>query len=107
MGTVRALIATDQGSAFDKVRDEVRDKVTREVEVTFSILIMIVLTAKGFGSLQVYSELSGANLVPNLVDWLQLCCSRSSVANVISPAHCITLVAVSLLQTTIRQNLVF
>ena len=92
MGTVRALIATDQGSAFDKVRDEVRDKVTREVEVTFSILIMIVLTAKGFGSLQVYSELSGANLVPNLVDWLQLCCSRSSVANVgsstFSVVHC-------------------
>ena len=56
--------------------DKVRDKVNREVGVTFSISIMIVFTVNGFSSPQAYSELSGANLVPNLVDWLRLGCSR-------------------------------
>ncbi len=42
---------------------------------------MIVLTGNGFGSPQAYSELSGVNLVPNLVpnlvDWLRLRCARN------------------------------
>ena len=49
--TILVAAPSEQDEA-DKVRDEVRDKVTREVGVTFAISIMFDLTVNRFGSPQ-------------------------------------------------------